>query len=203
MANEFAMWRRIKSTRCAIALSHLTSEVIGWPRTLNSGVNGFVSSQATRWVLNQSSSWIRCQTRGRGVASTPPPVPWRMSKCRVAARVKVRLHYAYKVRNLICCIGDCAVVLLLFADSRLRKNAMVCLRWHGTGLNTTDAYVLSLLDIFGSQTSNFYLSPHSIISELKGLTQLRKSRRIYPKYMPKCSVGSTDHVCKFLLKNFA
>ena len=35
---------------------------------------------------------------------------------------------------------------------------------------------------------------------LKGLTQLRKSRRIYPKYMPKCSVGSTDHVCKFLLK---
>ena len=38
---------------------------------------------------------------------------------------------------------------------------------------------------------------------LKGLTQLWKSRRIYPKYMSKCSVGSTDHVCKFLLKNFA
>ena len=38
---------------------------------------------------------------------------------------------------------------------------------------------------------------------LKGLTQLWKIRRIYPKYMPKCSVGSTDHVCKFLLKNFA
>ena len=36
----------------------------------------------------------------------------------------------------------------------------------------------------------------------KGLTQLWKSRRIYPKYMPKCSVGSTDHVCKFLLKKF-
>ena len=35
---------------------------------------------------------------------------------------------------------------------------------------------------------------------LKGLTQLWKSRRIYPKYMPKRSVGSTDHVCKFLLK---
>ena len=31
---------------------------------------------------------------------------------------------------------------------------------------------------------------------LKGQTQLWKSRRIYPKYMPKCSVGSTDHVCK-------
>ena len=37
---------------------------------------------------------------------------------------------------------------------------------------------------------------------LKGLTQLWKSRRIYPKYMPKCSVGSTAHVCKFLLKKF-
>ena len=35
---------------------------------------------------------------------------------------------------------------------------------------------------------------------LKGLTQLWKSRRIYPKYMPKCSVGSTDHVCKFYSK---
>ena len=32
---------------------------------------------------------------------------------------------------------------------------------------------------------------------LKGLTQLWKSRRIYPKYMPKCSVGSTDYVCNF------
>ena len=39
--------------------------------------------------------------------------------------------------------------------------------------------------------------------DLEGLTQLWKSRRIYPKYMPKCSVGSTDHVCKFLLKKFA
>ena len=35
---------------------------------------------------------------------------------------------------------------------------------------------------------------------LKGLTQLWKSRRICPKYMPKCSVGSTDHVCKFYPK---
>ena len=42
---------------------------------------------------------------------------------------------------------------------------MVCLRWHGTGLNSTDAYVLSLLDILESQTSNFYLSSRSIISE--------------------------------------
>ena len=35
---------------------------------------------------------------------------------------------------------------------------------------------------------------------LKGLTQLWKSRRIYPKYMPKCSIGSTDYVCNFLPK---
>ena len=32
---------------------------------------------------------------------------------------------------------------------------------------------------------------------LKGLNQLWKSRRIYPKYMSKCSVGSTDYVCNF------
>ena len=49
---------------------------------------------------------------------------------------------------------------------------------------------------------HFYLM-HWLCSCLKGLTQLRKSRRIYPKYMPKCSVGSTDHVCKFLLKKIA
>ena len=48
-----------------------------------------------------------------------------------------------------------------------------------------------------SSISNWLLH---IQSCLKGLTQLWKSRRIYPKYMPKCSVGSTDHVCKFLLK---
>ena len=41
---------------------------------------------------------------------------------------------------------------------------MVCLRWHGTGLNSTDAYVLSLLDSLRIQTSDFHLSPHSIIS---------------------------------------
>ena len=41
------------------------------------------------------------------------------------------------------------------------------------------------------------------INKLKGLTRLWKSRWIYPKYMPKCSIGSTDHVCKFLPKNIA
>ena len=34
-------------------------------------------------------------------------------------------------------------------------------------------------------------------ANLKGLTHLWKSR-IYPKYMPKCLVGSTDYVCKIL-----
>ena len=37
---------------------------------------------------------------------------------------------------------------------------------------------------------------------LKGLTHLGKSRSIYPKYMPKCSVGSTDYVCNFCPKIF-
>ena len=46
-------------------------------------------------------------------------------------------------------------------------------------------------------------SDMDIDAPLKGLTQLWKNRRIYPKYMPKCSVGSTDHVCKFLLKKIA
>ena len=36
---------------------------------------------------------------------------------------------------------------------------------------------------------------------LKGLTHLWKSRRIYQKYMPTCSVGSTNSVCNFLPKN--
>ena len=49
----------------------LTSEVTGWPRTLNSVVNDFVSWQATRGFFNQSSSSIKSQTRGGGVASTP------------------------------------------------------------------------------------------------------------------------------------
>ena len=29
-----------------------------------------------------------------------------------------------------------------------------------------------------------------------------KSRRIYPKYMPKCSVGFTDHVCNFFTQKY-
>ena len=41
-----------------------------------------------------------------------------------------------------------------------------------------------------------------LILILKGLTQLWKSRRRYPKYMPKCSVGSTDDVCNFFAKNY-
>ena len=37
---------------------------------------------------------------------------------------------------------------------------------------------------------------------LKGLTQLWNSRRIYPKYISKCSVVSTDYVCNFLPKKY-
>ena len=36
---------------------------------------------------------------------------------------------------------------------------------------------------------------------LKGTNTALKSRRIYPKYMPKCSEGSTNYVCNFLPKN--
>ena len=72
-------------------------------------------------------------------------------------RTKWAFSYAAsEIALLRCCV---------FADSRLRKNAMVCLRWHGTGLNSTDVYVLSLFDILRSQTSNFHLSSRSIISE--------------------------------------
>ena len=57
----------------------------------------------------------------------------------------------------------------------------------------------SLFRLLATFRSDF----HNWVVSLKGLTQLWKSRRIYQKYMPKCSVGSTDHVCKFLLNNFA
>ena len=54
------------------------------------------------------------------------------------------------------------------------------------------------LRVFGAQHPSELLMAY--LAWLKELTQLWKSRRIYPKYMPKCSVGSTDHLCKFLLK---
>ena len=38
---------------------------------------------------------------------------------------------------------------------------------------------------------------------LQGLTHLWNSHWIYPKYMPKCSVGSTDYFCTFLPKTIA
>ena len=65
-----------------------TSEITGWPRTLNSGVNGFISWQATRWFFNRSSNSLRSQTRGGRTNQPPPPVPWKMAKWRVPARVK-------------------------------------------------------------------------------------------------------------------
>ena len=82
---------------------------------------------------------------------------------------KVRLHYAYQVRrNLVRCIRDCVVALSHFcelqAPQKRNDAAMVCLRWHGSGLNSTDTYVLSLRNSLIIQTSDFHLSPQSIIS---------------------------------------
>ena len=69
----------------------LTSQVTSWPRTLNSGVNGFVSWQATRWFLNRSSNSLRSQTRG---GSYPPPLcreGWRNGLwCYGGSRVSIR-----------------------------------------------------------------------------------------------------------------
>ena len=37
---------------------------------------------------------------------------------------------------------------------------------------------------------------------IKGTNPALKSCRIYPKYIPKRSVGSTDYVCSFLPKKY-
>ena len=66
----------------------LTSEVTGWPRTLNSGVNDFVWWQATRCFC-LISALAQSGTKREGVASPPPLVPWRMAKWRVPARVNI------------------------------------------------------------------------------------------------------------------
>ena len=65
---------------------------------------------------------------------------------RCAARPAERLLRSGYTTRTKCAISYAASEIALlrcyvFADSRLRKNAMVCLRWHGTGLNSTDAYV--------------------------------------------------------------
>ena len=72
-------------------------------------------------------------------------------------RTKCAISYAAsEIALLRCCV---------FADYRLRKNAIVCLRWHGTGLNSTDAYVLSLLDSLRIQTSDFHLKTEILKSK--------------------------------------
>ena len=61
----------------------LTSEVTGWPRTLNSGVNGFVSWQAARWFLNQMFNSIRSQRWGDSINPLVPwTAKWRNGECR-------------------------------------------------------------------------------------------------------------------------
>ena len=49
-------------------------------------------------------------------------------------RLKVRLHYAYKVRNLVRCIRDCAVALLRFCGlpTPQKCNGLFTLAWHRT-----------------------------------------------------------------------
>ena len=48
--------------------------------------------------------------------------------------VKVKLHYAYKVRNLVLCIRDCAVALLRFCGlpTSQKLNGLFTLAWHRT-----------------------------------------------------------------------
>ena len=89
-------------------------------------------------------------------------------KVKLDMRTLYTLYYAYKVRNLVRCIRDCVVALLRFCGFQTpqKRNdaAIVCLRWHDTGLNSTDAYLFSRLDSFRIQTFDFHLSPHSNIS---------------------------------------
>ena len=73
--------------------------------------------------------------------------------------LKVKLHYAYKVRNIVLCIRDCAVALLRFCGLQTpqKRNdaAIVCLRWHRTGLNSTDAYGVIIARHFGKSDIQF------------------------------------------------
>ena len=67
-----------------------------------------------------------------------PPLVYR--PCGLAAdgmrkcRLKVKLHYAYKVRNLVRCIRDCAVVLLRFCGLQTpqKRNSLFTVAWHRT-----------------------------------------------------------------------
>ena len=99
------------------------------------------------------------------LAAVPAPGPARPTRtghvCMHKGQATLCVQSAqYRTRSSEIALLRCCV----FADSRLRKNAMVCLRWHGTGLNSTDYHVLSLFDSLKIQTSDFHLSPHSSIS---------------------------------------
>ena len=56
--------------------------------------------------------------------------------------------------------------------------------------------------LFGKALRKKNGSVNTLSFSLKGLTQLWKSRPIYPKYMPKCLVGSTDYACNFFTKKY-
>ena len=74
-----------------------------------------------------------------------------------AMRTKCAISYA---------ASEIALLRFCGLQTKQKRNdaAMVCLRWHGSGLNSTDGNVLSLLDILRSETSDFHLSPHSNVS---------------------------------------
>ena len=94
-------------------------------------------------------------------------IPIKVKKWHKVTQIYDITNYAYKVRKLVRCIRYCVAVLLPFCglQNPQKRNdaAMVCLRWHGTGPNSTDAFVLSLLDSLRIQTSDFHLSPHNNI----------------------------------------
>ena len=76
--------------------------------------------------------------------------------------------------------------------------------------------MLEKLQTYKLQPTKFYEKGHRTFSRDGGLSRrdafrtfkgtnpaLKKAVEYTRKYMPKCSISSTDHVCKFLLKNFA
>ena len=103
------------------------------------------------------------------------------------------------------------------AEWQLQQWRLSRRRGHGRSRNTGQriwkyvmvAFIMcvSSHNQLNEQTGNWRQRPLRHLSginvssmDLTGLTHKWKSRRIYPKYMPKCLVGSTDYVSNFYLK---
>ena len=113
--------------------------------------------------------------------------------------VKVKLHYAYKVCNLVRCIPNCVVALLRFCglQTTQKRNdaAMVCLCWHGSGLNSTDAYVLLLLDILRIQTSDFSsLTSQQYFSTCKCMHDMNQTEAEHPRQSKRSQTASLSQI---------